>query len=110
VPVQATPGGNKQLGYQMAIQRGWADQWTDIDFIVTHESGWRADAQNPSSAACGIAQNINGCGAYPDPSPAGQIAWMYDYFQTHCSAWQGQTYCYHGPAGAAAFKRMAGWY
>ena len=110
VPHAQASGNYQALGKQMAIDRGWGAYWDEINFIVMNESGWNPAAQNPHSSACGIAQNINGCGAYPDPSPAGQINWMYNYFQTHCSAYLGKSYCYNGPHGAYLFKKLAGWW
>ena len=66
------------------------------------QSGGNPNAQNPTSSAYGIAQNIGGpagYGAY-GTSPAGQIAWMLDYIAGR----------YGDPIGAWAHELSAGWY
>lgn len=47
-------------------------EWAYVDYIVSHESGWRPDAVNSSSGACGLVQALpcsklgpNWSGNYP---------------------------------------------
>lgn len=48
--------------------------------ILERESHCNPNAQNPSSSACGIAQNIRGCGsAGYGYDPISQIKWFHDY-------------------------------
>lgn len=101
--IMAVPAaGNYQaLGQQMAAARGWTgSEWVDLNNLIMRESGWNPAAQNPYSNACGIAQNINGCGAYPDPSPAGQIQWGLDYIAGR----------YGDPINAWGHSQAVGWY
>ncbi len=48
--------------------------------ILDRESDCNPQAQNPTSSACGIAQNIRGCGSDGyGHDPISQIKWFYDY-------------------------------
>ena len=68
------------LGQMMAAQRGWTGaEWASLNALVMGESGWNPTAQNPTSTAYGIAQNIGGPAGYPDDSAGGQIDWMLNY-------------------------------
>jgi len=85
---------NVALGQQMASAYGWGSgaEWTCLDELWTHESGWSANAANPSSDARGIPQNINGWSAgYQYGNARQQIAWGLAYIQgrygTPCAAW-----------------------
>ena len=85
---------NVALGQQMASAYGWGSgaEWTCLDELWTHESGWSATAANPSSDARGIPQNINGWSAgYQYGNARQQIAWGLAYVQgrygTPCAAW-----------------------
>jgi tape measure domain-containing protein len=73
--------GVQQLGKDLAdLIYGWTGaQWTALNNLVMGESGWNPTAQNPTSTAYGIAQNIGGPTGYPDQSPRGQILWMLQY-------------------------------
>ena len=97
----ASTSGYAALGKQMAAQYGWTGaEWTALNNVAMRESGWNPNAQNPTSSAYGIAQNINGRAGYPDPSPAGQIAWMLAYIKSR----------YGDPIGAWNHEMSAGWY
>ena len=89
------------LGQTMAAAYGWSGaEWVALNNVAMRESGWNPNAQNPTSSAYGIAQNIGGRAGYPDPSPAGQIAWMLAYIKGR----------YGDPIGAWAHELSAGWY
>lgn len=48
--------------------------------ILDRESDCNPQAQNPTSSACGIAQNIRGCGSDGyGYDPISQIKWFHDY-------------------------------
>jgi TP901 family phage tail tape measure protein len=56
-PVSVEKQSLKNLAMSMMAQYGWGlDQWPYLDRLVTNESGWRADAANPSSNARGMFQ------------------------------------------------------
>jgi hypothetical protein len=87
-----TTGANVDLGRQMAASYGWTGpQFNCLNWLWTRESGWNADAANPTSDARGIPQNINGWSAYAPGQPGPQIAWGLSYIQgrygTPCTAW-----------------------
>ena len=96
------PGGWAAAGQAMAASMyGWTGpEWVALNNVAMRESGWNPNAQNPTSSAYGIAQNIGGRAGYPDPSPAGQIAWMLAYIKSR----------YGDPIGAWAHELSAGWY
>ncbi|MGC5342514.1 tachylectin-related carbohydrate-binding protein [Streptomyces sp. DT24] len=73
-----------------------AAQWNCLDSLWTHESGWRWNAQNPSSAAYGIPQALPGskmasAGQDWKTNPVTQIKWGLGYiddrYGTPCGAW-----------------------
>ncbi|WP_052366998.1 G5 domain-containing protein [Paraoerskovia marina] len=92
-----TPASNKELGLQMAAERGWTgSEATCLDSLWTRESGWDENAANPTSSAFGIPQALPGskmasAGSDWATNPATQIAWGLDYiagsYGTPCSAW-----------------------
>jgi hypothetical protein len=90
------------LGQALAAQLyGWTGpEWVALNNVAMRESGWNPTAQNPTSSAYGIAQNIGGPGGYPDPSPRGQIMWMLNYIKNR----------YTDPIGAWNHELSAGWY
>jgi hypothetical protein len=81
--VSGSRAQNQALGKRMAAAVGWTgSQWTAFNNLVMGESGWDANAANPTSNARGIAQNINGWGpGYQPGNAAQQIAWMIKYIQ-----------------------------
>ena len=95
-------GGWAAAGQAMAASMyGWTGaEWTALNNVAMRESGWNPTAQNPTSSAYGIAQNIGGRAGYPDPSPAGQIAWMLAYIKSR----------YGDPIAAWQHELSAGWY
>ena len=94
-------GANVTLGQQMAAQRGWTgSQWTCLNELWTRESGWNADAANPTSDARGIPQDINGWSDYAPGDASAQISWGLQYISGR----------YGTPCGAWAHETSEGWY
>ena len=63
-----------------------ADQFSCLDSLWTSESGWRVNADNPSSSAYGIPQALPGskmasAGADWATNPVTQIRWGLGYIQ-----------------------------
>jgi hypothetical protein len=91
--VSGTPAKNKILGQKMAAAAGWSgSEWVAFNNLVMGESGWDANAANPTSDARGIAQNIRGwSSSYQPGNAAQQIAWMIQYIKstygTPSNAW-----------------------
>lgn len=57
---RSSSSGIKAMVRAMAATRGWTGgQWSDLDQLVQHESGWNPKAQNPSSTAYGLFQFLN---------------------------------------------------
>lgn len=80
-----------------------ADQFSCLDSLYMSESGWRIDADNPTSSAYGIPQALTELHDLPADymtSAESQIRWGLEYIQdaygTPCSAW--------------SFKSGHGWY
>ena len=81
----------------LADDEGWGEkQFTCLDNLWTRESGWRWDADNPTSDAYGIPQSLPGSKmASVDgdwrTNPLTQIKWGLKYisyrYGTPCSAW-----------------------
>ncbi|NYI42333.1 G5 domain-containing protein [Demequina lutea] len=91
-------GSNQALGQQMAADLfGWTgDQWSCLDTLWQHESGWSQTSGNQTSGAYGIPQALPGnkmavYGADWQTNPATQITWGLHYIQdryaTPCGAW-----------------------
>jgi hypothetical protein len=80
-----------------------SDQFSCLDSLYMSESGWRIDADNPTSSAYGIPQALTEMHDLPADymtSAEAQIRWGLEYIQdtygTPCSAW--------------SFKQGNGWY
>ncbi len=82
-----------------------SDQFSCLDSLYNSESGWRVNADNPTSSAYGIPQALPGskmssAGADWATNPVTQIKWglgyIADRYGTPCSAW--------------GFKQGNGWY
>ncbi|WP_310526150.1 lytic transglycosylase domain-containing protein [Nocardioides sp.] len=74
-----------------------------LDSLYESESGWRTDADNPSSSAYGIPQALTQLHALPADymtSAESQIRWGLGYIQD----------TYGTPCGAWSFKSGHGWY
>ena len=82
-----------------------ADQFGCLDSLWSSESGWRVNADNPSSSAYGIPQALPGSkmssfGADWATNPITQIRWGLDYISDR----------YGSPCSAWSFKQGRGWY
>ncbi len=81
------------------------DQFSCLDSLYVGESGWRVDADNPTSSAYGIPQALPGekmasAGADWATNPETQIRWGLGYIRD----------CYGSPCSANAFKSANNWY
>ena len=106
------PAGNRDLGRQMAAERGWTgEQWVALERLWTRESNWNHLAANPISTARGIPQKMmsihygrnwrtseNAAQWLSDPEA--QITWGLNYIQNR----------YGTPARAWAHFLRHGWY
>jgi len=69
--------------------------------LIERESHCNPNAQNPSSSACGIAQNIRGCNSVGyGYDPVAQLVWMHDYVMGRYGSWD----------NALAHSNKTGWY
>ena len=81
------------------------DQFSCLDSLYVGESGWRVDADNPTSSAYGIPQALPGekmasAGADWATNPETQIRWGLGYIRD----------VYGSPCSANAFKSANNWY
>jgi hypothetical protein len=96
----------RQIAGQMLAQYGWdSGQFSCLDPLWTHESGWNVYAENPGSGAYGIPQALPGdkmASAGPDwrTNPATQIRWGLTYIQGR----------YGSPCAAWSHEQGTGWY
>lgn len=96
---------NIALGKSMAAGRGWTGaQWNALRQLWMRESGWRTNADNPTSSAYGIPQaltalhNLDGTSYMTDPRR--QIAWGLNYIKGR----------YGNPTAAWNFWQKNHWY
>lgn len=100
---QADP---RDIGRALLAEFGFSsDQFGCLDSLYMSESGWRVDADNPSSSAYGIPQALPGskmasAGADWATNPVTQIRWGLGYIRDR----------YGSPCGAWSFKQGHGWY
>lgn len=89
-----------------SAQRGWTgSQFDDLVKLWNRESGWRWNAENPSSGAYGIPQSLPGdkmasAGANWRDDAAVQIDWGLSYIASR----------YGSPSGAWQHSERFGWY
>lgn len=104
--VHATPEQAKLFAQGAAAQMGWTGkEWEDLLWLWNRESGWRWNAENPSSHAYGIPQALPGnkmssAGANWHEDAAIQISWGLSYIKGK----------YKTPSGAVKHSREIGWY
>jgi hypothetical protein len=83
---------------QAYIQSGFPpNQWSDVEHIITHESGWNPGAKNPSSGAFGLGQFLGhendkygAMGAYssdPSQQAGAMMAYIRDRYGDPAHAW-----------------------
>jgi hypothetical protein len=72
IPVHIEP--HKKFAYALVEYKWDSTQWRYFDEIIIKESGWNANAQNPTSTAFGYGQFLNstwglvGCKKTDDPN------------------------------------------
>ena len=87
----------RAVGRLLVADRGWTEeQFGCLESLWSKESGWRWNANNPSSSAYGIPQSLPGSkmasfGSDWATNPVTQIKWGLNYisarYGTPCSAW-----------------------
>lgn len=105
-----TPEQNQTLAKMLATAMGHSDwttgqEWQAWVALWNRESGWKQDAQNPSSGAYGIPQSLPGnkmasVGSDWKTNPVTQIRWGIGYIAT----------TYGDPIAAEAHESANGWY
>ena len=103
----STPSGSpEQIAQRMLSQFGWSSsQFSCLQPLWEHESGWSMTAENPTSGAYGIPQSLpaaqmSSAGADWQTSAATQIRWGLTYIQGR----------YGSPCGAWAHEESENWY
>ena len=102
----AAAGSPQHIAEAMLGSFGWsAGQFSCLDPLWEHESGWRVTAYNPGTGAYGIPQAMPGgkmATAGPDwqTDAATQIRWGLGYIRD----------TYGSPCGAWAHEEATGWY
>jgi Transglycosylase SLT domain len=90
----------------IAERRGWGHgaQWAALSQLISHESGWRPTAQNPTSTAYGLFQFLNstwaGVGGHKTSDPGLQTLYGLRYIAGR----------YSSPVGAWNFWQGHHWY
>ena len=106
VTAAAASGSPEQVAEAMLGSYGWSSsQFSCLDPLWAHESGWSVTAYNAGSGAYGIPQALPGsrmASAGPDwqTSAATQIKWGLEYIKD----------TYGSPCGAWAHEEATGWY
>lgn len=102
----AASGPPQQIAQAMLGSFGWSSsQFSCLDPLWAHESGWSVSAYNAGSGAFGIPQALPGsrmASAGPDwqTNAATQIKWGLDYIKG----------TYGSPCGAWSHEEATGWY
>jgi hypothetical protein len=104
--VTAPSGSPEQIAERMLGQFGWSSgQFSCLQPLWEHESGWNVTAENPTSDAYGIPQALPGsqmssAGADWQTDAATQIRWGLTYIHDR----------YGSPCGAWSHEQEANWY
>jgi hypothetical protein len=104
--VAAASGSPQQIAEAMLASFGWSSsQFSCLDPLWAHESGWSVTAYNPGSGAYGIPQALPGsrmASAGPDwqTNAATQIRWGLTYIKG----------TYGSPCAAWDHEQATGWY
>jgi hypothetical protein len=103
--VTALSGSPRDIARQLLATAGQGGQFSCLNSLWEHESGWVVDASNPGSGAYGIPQALPGSkmsSAGPDwqSDAATQIRWGLSYING----------TYGSPCGAWSHEESAGWY
>jgi hypothetical protein len=100
-PLSASASAAQAFARSILFAYGWtAAQFPSLQALWNQESGWNAYAQNPSSGAAGIPQNIQGWSAYRPGDYQSQIRWGLAYISAR----------YGSPDAAEAHERAYNWY
>jgi hypothetical protein len=105
-PAAAASGTPQQIAISMLGSFGWpASQFSCLDPLWSHESGWNVYASNPGSGAYGIPQALPGsrmasAGPNWQSDAATQIRWGLGYIKG----------TYGSPCAAWAHEQATGWY
>jgi TP901 family phage tail tape measure protein len=106
--VAAASGGGpvRAIVQRVAASMGWGSgaQWAALSQIISHESGWNPNAQNPTSSAYGLFQFLDstwaGVGGRKTSNPGQQASYGMRYIQQR----------YGSPVGAWDFWQRNHWY
>ena len=103
--IHASPGAAQAWARQELSGRGMLNQFGDLVNLWNQESGWRWNADNPSSGAYGIPQSLPAskmasAGSDWHDNAATQIKWGLDYIAGR----------YGNPAGAWSHELAYNWY
>jgi hypothetical protein len=104
--VTAPSGSPEQIAERMLGQFGWSSgQFSCLQPLWEHESGWNMTAENPTSGAYGIPQalpasQMSSAGADWQTDAATQIRWGLTYIQDR----------YGSPCGAWSHEQEVNWY
>ena len=99
-------GSPRQIAKAMLASFGWSSgQFSCLDPLWTHESGWRVTAHNAGSGAYGIPQALPGsrmasAGPNWQTNAATQIRWGLEYIKG----------TYGSPCAAWGHEQATGWY
>jgi hypothetical protein len=100
------PTDPRDIAMTMLADFGWStDQFSCLDALYSHESGWNVSAANASSGAYGIPQALPGdkmasAGSDWQTNPQTQLEWGLSYIQDR----------YGSPCGAWGFWESSGYY
>lgn len=99
LPNGKTPASAKRLGQIVSRNRSWFNkqQWYCLIELWDKESGWNYKANNPTSSAYGIAQQLK---LNEKTKPLKQVRKGLDYIEHR----------YETPCKALKFHRQQGWY
>lgn len=102
---RAAPNTPRQIARQLLAQHGWSGQFSCLDPLWEHESGWQVSADNTYSGAYGIPQAEPGsqmasAGSDWQTDAATQIRWGLSYIKGR----------YGDPCGAWSHEEAYGWY
>lgn len=98
-------GSPKDHARALLKARGWGNQFGCLNSLINRESGWRVNADNPTSSAYGIPQAMPGskmasAGSDWRTNPRTQLRWMMSYLASR----------YGNPCKALAHSRATNWY
>ena len=81
---------------------GWdkGAEWNALDWVISHESGWNPNADNPTSSAAGLFQKMTSIHGPLEKTVVGQAKWGLNYIADR----------YGDPIGAERFWKSHGYY